>query len=87
MYHLQGLNVDWAYLKKLHPTIPVIQVVLKHVEDQFWLWTQYSWHTHPDNMKGLLKLQQMYKAEELHTKDHTGHKLYWNAQFSAGKFV
>ncbi|KAI1784039.1 hypothetical protein LXA43DRAFT_898167 [Ganoderma leucocontextum] len=63
----QGPNVDWQYLKKLHPAIPVIQAVSEHVEDQFKTWTRYSRHSSPGDAKGIQRLQDAYTAAKVHT--------------------
>ncbi|KAI1782003.1 hypothetical protein LXA43DRAFT_907091, partial [Ganoderma leucocontextum] len=63
----EGPNIDWSYLKKLHPAIPVIQAVSKHVEDQFKTWTRYSRHTDPGDLKGIQRLVDAYTQAKLHT--------------------
>ncbi len=68
----QGPKIDWDYLKKLHPAIPVIQHVSEHIEDQFRTWTRYTRHTRPHDIKGILLLQRTYTIAQLHTTDQTG---------------
>ncbi|KAI0069875.1 hypothetical protein K474DRAFT_1713831 [Panus rudis PR-1116 ss-1] len=34
----KGPNIDWEYLKKLHPVLPVIDHVSEHMEDMFGTW-------------------------------------------------
>ena len=53
--------MDWKYLQKLHPALPVIQTVAHHVEQQFNTWTRYGRHTDPRDAKGVLRLEKYYK--------------------------
>ena len=62
----QGPSINWEYLQKLHPAVPVIQVVSHHVEAQFRTWTRYSHHTDPRDAKGVRRLQDSYVRECIH---------------------
>ncbi|TFY59955.1 hypothetical protein EVJ58_g5445 [Rhodofomes roseus] len=61
----QGPHIDWEYLKKLHPTIPVIKAISEHIEQQFGTWTRYKRHTSSHDQAGILLLQQAYLAGEV----------------------
>ncbi|TFK90447.1 hypothetical protein K466DRAFT_484717 [Polyporus arcularius HHB13444] len=68
----QGPSVDWDYLKKLHPAVPVIQHVADHIEDIFRTWTRYSRHTRPRDIEGIRLLQRTYSAAKVHVTDRRG---------------
>ncbi|KZT63317.1 hypothetical protein DAEQUDRAFT_680609, partial [Daedalea quercina L-15889] len=62
-HRAQGPSVDWKYLKKLHPTIPVIRAISEHIEDQFGTtWTKYKKHTNSPDKAGIRRLQAAYLA-------------------------
>lgn len=58
--------MNWKYFKKLHPTLPVIQVISEHVEAEFKTWTRYKAHTSPNDNKGVALLQRAYKTSDVH---------------------
>ncbi|KAI0073971.1 hypothetical protein K474DRAFT_1710254 [Panus rudis PR-1116 ss-1] len=62
----KGPNVDWEYLKKLHPVLPVIGHVSDHMEEMFQTWTRYKAHTSPHDTEGILLLQHTYMQANLY---------------------
>jgi hypothetical protein len=67
MYRSSGLHINWAYLKKLHPTIPVIRALTLHMEEQFGTLTHGKKHTAPKKDLDVVKLQKAYKSSGYHT--------------------
>ncbi|KAK7035429.1 hypothetical protein VNI00_011960 [Paramarasmius palmivorus] len=65
-YHSQGPNIDWEYMKKLHPAIPVIHSVTDHIEEQFETYTRGKHHTVPKKDEDIKRLQQSYNTEHSH---------------------
>lgn len=62
----QGPSINWEYFHKLHPALPVIQGLSKHVETEFTTWTWYKKHTTPGDEKGIQLLQQLYYTARIH---------------------
>ncbi|KAF7985445.1 hypothetical protein HWV62_5185 [Athelia sp. TMB] len=62
----EGPNIDWAYLKKLHPAIHVIRAVTEHIEDEFGTFTRGTRHTAPKKEADVKLLQQAYRVARLH---------------------
>ena len=46
-YRSQGPNIDWQYIKKLHPAIHVIQALTIHMEEEFGTLARGKNHTIP----------------------------------------
>ncbi|KAK6980827.1 hypothetical protein R3P38DRAFT_3334136 [Favolaschia claudopus] len=65
-YRSEGPNIDWDYLKKLHPAIHVIRAVNKHMESEFKTRIRGSKHTVPKKEQDILELQQWYRASDVH---------------------
>lgn len=74
MSNPKGPKVNWDYLKKMHPILPVIKAVSSHMEGMFKTWTRYKAHTTPHDVKGIRTLQQSYSAAQLYT-NRPGRKL------------
>ncbi|KAK7023628.1 hypothetical protein VNI00_016590 [Paramarasmius palmivorus] len=72
-YRSEGPNIDWKFLKKLHPAVPTIRAVTEHIEDQFETYTRGKRHTAPKKEKDVQRLVNSYK--ELH-KLHEGRTLH-----------
>ncbi|KAK7040683.1 hypothetical protein VNI00_009589 [Paramarasmius palmivorus] len=72
-YRSEGPNIDWKFLKKLHPAVPTIRAVTEHIEDQFETYTRGKRHTAPKKVKDIQRLVNSYK--ELH-KLHEGRTLH-----------
>src|ERR1700689_3922610 len=66
MYCSQGPNIDWEYLKKLHPAIHVIQALSVHLEKEFGTVTRGNKHTIPRKVEEVLKLRKAYRAHHGH---------------------
>lgn len=61
----EGPNINWEYLKKLHPAIHVICAVTQHVEEEFGTLSRGKSHTRPKKEKDLQHLHSSY-----HTSGH-----------------
>ncbi|KAI0724730.1 hypothetical protein C8Q72DRAFT_742038, partial [Fomitopsis betulina] len=66
MINSHGPSINWEYFHKLHPALPVIQGLSKHVETEFTTWTWYKKHTTPGDEKGIQLLQQLYYTARIH---------------------
>ncbi|KAJ6601733.1 hypothetical protein DFH09DRAFT_969288 [Mycena vulgaris] len=62
----QGPNVDWEYLKKLHPSIHVIRAVSTFMEEEFGTATRGKKHTVPKKELDILELQKWYRDSPVH---------------------
>ncbi|KAJ7745180.1 hypothetical protein DFH07DRAFT_749051 [Mycena maculata] len=62
----QGPNIDWKYLKKLHPAIHVIRSVSAHMETEFKTRVRGWKHTVPKKEDDIQTLQQWYRASSTH---------------------
>ncbi|KAI0790866.1 hypothetical protein C8Q75DRAFT_109257 [Abortiporus biennis] len=60
----KGPKIDWKYLKKLHPIIPLIRIIAEHVEHEFQTFTRYKKHTTPHDIKGIHLLQKTFTSSE-----------------------
>lgn len=65
-YRSQGPNIDWAYLKKLHPAIHVIRALTLHIEEEFGTLTRGKSHTNPEREKDVERLQKSYTKSTFH---------------------
>lgn len=68
-YRSEGPNIDWAYLKKLHPAIHVIRALTEHIEEEFQTLTQGKKHTTPKKELDIQKLQQSYQTSGYHKNE------------------
>jgi hypothetical protein len=68
-YRSSGPHINWAYLKKLHPAIPVIRTLTLHMEEQFATLTRGKKHTAPKKDLDVEKLQKAYKSSGYHRYD------------------
>ncbi|KAJ7512820.1 hypothetical protein B0H11DRAFT_1787546 [Mycena galericulata] len=66
-YRSEGPNIDWEYLKKLHPAIHVIRAVNAHMETEFKTRVRGSKHTVPKKELDIEELRKWYRASEVHT--------------------
>ncbi|KAJ7718343.1 hypothetical protein B0H16DRAFT_1740112 [Mycena metata] len=66
-YRSEGPNIDWEYLKKLHPAIHVIRAVNDHMEYEFKTKVRGHKHTVPKKELDLQELQKWYRASDVHT--------------------
>ncbi|KAF7312766.1 hypothetical protein MIND_00291700 [Mycena indigotica] len=46
-YRSEGFKINWSYLKKLHPAIPVIRALCEHMEHEFGTDTRGKKHSAP----------------------------------------
>jgi hypothetical protein len=46
-YHSEGPNIQWSYLKKLHPAIHVIRALTLHIKEEFSTLSRGKKHTKP----------------------------------------
>ncbi|KAJ7923527.1 hypothetical protein B0H13DRAFT_1864904 [Mycena leptocephala] len=65
-YRSEGPNVDWEYLKKLHPAIHVIRAVNSHMEFGFKTRIRGQKHTVPKKEEDIRELQKWYRASMVH---------------------
>ncbi|KAJ7700589.1 hypothetical protein B0H14DRAFT_3904294 [Mycena olivaceomarginata] len=65
-YRSEGLNIDWEYLKKLHPAIHVIRAVNSHMEFEFNTRIRGRKHTVPKKEEDIRELQKWYRASMVH---------------------
>jgi hypothetical protein len=70
-YRSEGPNIKWAFLKKLHPAIPVIRALTLHIEEEFGTLTRGKRHTVPKKELDVQKLQESYRLSDYH-KYHRG---------------
>ena len=61
----EGPNVDWEYLKKLHPAIHIIRAVTSHAEKEFATLTRGKKHTVPQRELDIRTLQNSYHASRI----------------------
>lgn len=66
-YRSEGPNIDWKYLKKLHPAIPVIRVLCDHMEHQFGTLTRGKKHTVPKKETDVNLLRRLFSQEKANT--------------------
>ncbi|KAI5891102.1 uncharacterized protein SCHCODRAFT_02580387 [Schizophyllum commune H4-8] len=62
-------SIDWAFLKKMHPAIPVIRELSKHMEREFRTNTRGLKHTVPKKDQDVRTLQAVYEQADLHTHE------------------
>ncbi|KAJ7868006.1 hypothetical protein B0H13DRAFT_2253848 [Mycena leptocephala] len=65
-YRSEGPNIDWEYIKKLHPAIHVIRAVNAHMETEFKTRVRGSKHTIPKKELDVQELQKWYRASNVH---------------------
>ncbi|KAJ7859442.1 hypothetical protein B0H13DRAFT_2237511 [Mycena leptocephala] len=65
-YRPEGPNIDWEYIKKLHPAIHVIRAVNAHMETEFKTRVRGSKHTIPKKELDVQELQKWYRASNVH---------------------
>ncbi|KAL1699110.1 hypothetical protein EV121DRAFT_216903 [Schizophyllum commune] len=70
-YRSEGPSIDWDFLKKLHPAVPVIRELSKHMEEEFETLTRGLRHTIPKRDADVKALQEMYETAHLH-ESHPG---------------
>ncbi|KAJ7812306.1 hypothetical protein B0H14DRAFT_3090506 [Mycena olivaceomarginata] len=58
----EGPNIDWKYLKKLHPAIHVVRSVSSHMESEFKTRVRGWKHTVPKKKEDVQGLQKWYRA-------------------------
>jgi hypothetical protein len=73
-YRSEGPNIKWAFLKKLHPAIPVIRALTLHIEEEFGTLTRGKKHTVPKKELDVQKLQESYRLSDYH-KYHRGREI------------
>ena len=78
-YHSEGPNIQWEYMKKLHPTIHTIWAIAAHIEKEFGMLTRGKKHTVPKKELDVTKLQQVYDESRYH-KFEMGRKAKKNAK-------
>jgi hypothetical protein len=65
-YRSEGPNINWGYLKKLHPAIHVIWTLTLHMEQEFRTLTRGKKHSTPKKDADVEKLQKAYRASGYH---------------------
>ena len=66
MYRSEGPNINWGYLKKLHPAIHVIWTLTLHIEQEFGTLAWGKKHSTPKKDANVEKLQKVYKVSDYH---------------------
>lgn len=61
-YHSQGPNIDWQYIKKLHPAIHVIRALTIHMEEEFGTLAQGKNHTIPKEELDITRQRKSVKS-------------------------
>ena len=74
-YRSEGPNIKWAFLKKLHPAIPVIRALTLHIEEEFGTLTRGKRHTVPKKEHDIQKLQKSYRLSDYHNLYHRGREI------------
>ncbi|TEB29725.1 hypothetical protein FA13DRAFT_1580641, partial [Coprinellus micaceus] len=65
-YRSEGPNIKWPYLRKLHPAIPIIRVVINFIEHQFGTIVRGKKHSVPSKEKDIAKLRASFSSSKLH---------------------
>jgi hypothetical protein len=73
-YRSEGPNIKWPYLRKLHPAIPIIRVVINFIEHQFGTIVRGKKHSVPSKEKDIAKLRASFSSSKLH-KQQPGRKI------------
>ncbi|KAF6752011.1 hypothetical protein DFP72DRAFT_1070712 [Ephemerocybe angulata] len=66
-YRSQGPNIQWEYLKKLHPAIHIIRRVTTYIENEFKTIVRGAKHTVPKAELDIKKLQSVYHETGFHS--------------------
>ncbi|KAF6756532.1 hypothetical protein DFP72DRAFT_989671 [Ephemerocybe angulata] len=66
-YRSEGPNIKWSYLKKLHPAIPLIRIIIDYIEKQFGTLVRGKRHAVPSRERDINKLRKSYADSQLHT--------------------
>jgi hypothetical protein len=85
-YRSEGPNIKWPYLKKLHPTIPIIRNIINFAEEQLGVQTRGKKHTVPSREKDIEKLQWSYATAKLH-EAHPGQRTWADEKDQAWDFI
>lgn len=62
----EGPNIDWGYLKKLHPAIRIVHATAQHVDHVFKADTRGKKHTVPRKDLDVVRLQESYQLSRVH---------------------
>ncbi|KAJ7926636.1 hypothetical protein B0H13DRAFT_1572252, partial [Mycena leptocephala] len=65
-YRSGGPNIDWEYLKKLHPASHVIRAVNNHMKHEFKTRVRGRKHKVPKKELDVQALQTWYRASDVH---------------------
>ncbi|KAL1751433.1 hypothetical protein FB107DRAFT_222078, partial [Schizophyllum commune] len=65
-YRSEGPSIDWDFLKRMHPAIPVIRELSKHMEEEFRTTSRGLKHTVPKKDADVKMLQDMYETAHIH---------------------
>ncbi|KAL1681647.1 hypothetical protein EV122DRAFT_205192 [Schizophyllum commune] len=65
-YRSEGPSINWDFLKRMHPAVPVIRELSKHMEEEFETLTRGLKHTVPKKDADVRALQEMYERAHLH---------------------
>lgn len=65
-YRSEGPNINWGYLKKLHPAIHVIRRLTLHMEQEFGTLTRGKKHSTPKKVIDVEKLRKAYRISTYH---------------------
>ena len=65
-YRSEGPNINWEYIRKLHPAIPVIRALSVHMEQVFGTLTRGKKHTTPKKDVDVARLVAEFTSGQLH---------------------
>ncbi|TRM57981.1 hypothetical protein BD626DRAFT_614228 [Schizophyllum amplum] len=65
----EGPSIDWKFLKKMHPAIPIISELSKHMEEEFRTYTRGLKHTVPKKDQDVKKLEETYSEAGIHKRE------------------
>ncbi|GLB45643.1 hypothetical protein LshimejAT787_2500350 [Lyophyllum shimeji] len=74
-YRSEGPNIQWEFLKKLHPAIHVIRGVTDYIEKQFGTLTRGKKHTIPKKEEDVQTLHKSYHTSGHHKRSATISKI------------
>ncbi|RDB26990.1 hypothetical protein Hypma_005135 [Hypsizygus marmoreus] len=65
-YRSEGPSINWEYMHKLHPAIPIIDAVASHIEEEFKTVMRGKKHTVPKAELDIQALHKSYRSSDVH---------------------
>ncbi|KII93855.1 hypothetical protein PLICRDRAFT_102389 [Plicaturopsis crispa FD-325 SS-3] len=72
---IKGPNINWEYLKKMHPAVRIIRALSRHMEEDFGTLNRGNKHGVPRKDRDVRKLQESYLASHTHDLERNGRKI------------